>query len=155
MKVLRTTFTSRNPYKHRGFKAKGEGWRKKHVIHSFWSCGMFYFSYLRVASRLEVTPLWLRYDSAVTPLFGLTRSSVLYLHQMTVVVLSLCLLLWIVNRATTKYKDSLFTYYLNYGCDTIRISYRYMHKSLCMSIRKLWTDIRKLWTDIRRLRTEN
>ena len=84
----------------------------------------------------------------------MTRSSVLYLHQMTVIVLSLCLLLWIVNRATTKYKDSLFTYYLNYGCDTIRISYRYMHKSPCMSIPSLWTEIRKLWTDIRRLRTE-
>ena len=106
VKVLRATFTSRNPYKHRGFRAIGEGWRKKHVIYFFWSCGLFYFSYLRVASRQGVTPLWHCYYSAVTPLFGLTRSSVLYLHQKTVVVMSLYLLLGVVNRATTKFKDS-------------------------------------------------
>ena len=106
VKVLRATFTSRNPDKHRGFRAKGEGWRKKHVIHFFWNYWMLYFSYLRVASRQGVTPLWRCYDFAVTPLFWLQKSSVLYLHQKTVVVLSLYLLLGVVNRATTKFKNS-------------------------------------------------
>ena len=64
VKVLRATFTSRNPYKHRGFRVIGEGWRKKHLIHYFGTTECSIFPICSSQAGRE----WLRCDSAMTPL---------------------------------------------------------------------------------------